>query len=230
MDPKYKGGAGGAALLAISNMRDKVPQAEQFIIDILKKDEKSYMRFTAAYLVATFGSEKGFKLLRDIRNNPGKSGEELVRHIDDLLVQFDMDSMIEGVVKSILSPATPDEEKERLCGKLARTDENKIARHDKILIPCLNVENSAGEPLNKARVYIWLALYSAMKVEHPLTLEFADEERLQSETYLIRDTLARSLNLGQYHIKERNEITNARIKNFVTKWEKRNTGKSGGGK
>jgi hypothetical protein len=230
LDPKYKGGAGGAALLAISNMRDKVPQAEQFIIDILKKDEKSYMRFTAAYLVATFGSEKGFKLLRDIRNNPGKSGEELVRHIDDLLVQFDMDSMIEGVVKSILSPATPDEEKVRLCGKLARIDENKVARHDKLLIPCLNVENSAGEPLNEARVYIWLALYGSTKVEHPLTLKFSDEKRLQRETYLIRDALATSLKLEHYHVKEQNEITNARIKNFVTKWEKSNTGKSGGGK
>jgi HEAT repeat protein len=230
LDPKYKGGAGGAALLAISNMRDKVPQAEQFIIDILKKDEKSYMRFTAAYLVATFGSEKGFKLLRDIRNNPGKSGEELVRHIDDLLVQFDMDSMIEGVVKSILSPATPDEEKVRLCGKLARTDENKVARHDKLLIPCLKVENSAGEPLNEARVYIWLALHHSTKVEHPLTLKYDNEEKLERETYLIRGTLATSLKLEHYHIKEQNEITNARIKNFVTKWEKSNTGKSGDGK
>jgi hypothetical protein len=50
------------------------------------------------------------------------------------------------------------------------------------------------------------------------------------ETYLIRNTLARSLNLGQYHIKERNEITDARIKKFVTKWDKSNTKKTGDGK
>jgi hypothetical protein len=230
LDPKYTGGAGGAALLAIASMRDKVPQAEQFIIDILKKDEKSYMRFNAAYLVATFGSEKGFKLLREIRNEPGKSGDELVRYIDDMLVQYDIDSMIEGIVKSILSPATSDAEKIELCRKLARIDENKVARHDKILIPCLTVENAAGEPLNEARVYIWLALYQSTKVEHSLPLKYDNEEKLEMETYLIRNTLARSLNLGQYHIKERNEITDARIKKFVTKWDKSNTKKTGDGK
>lgn len=230
LDPKYKDSAGGAALLAIANMRDKVQQAEQFVFDMLKKDEQSNMRFTAAYLVATFGSEKGFKLLREIRNDPGKNGEKLARYIDDMLVQYDMDSMIEGVVKSILSPATPDAEKVRLCGKLARIDENKIARHDKILIPCLNVESAAGEPLNEARVYIWVALYRSTKNEHSLTLKYENDEQLEMETYLISNTLARSLNLGQYHIKERNEITDARIKKFVAKWDKSNTKKTGDGK
>jgi hypothetical protein len=230
LNPKYEKFA-NATLSAINGMRNKVPQAEQFIIDILMKDEKSYVRLYAVSCVAQFGTEKGFKLLRDVRNAPGKGGTELVQYIDDFLVKFDSDSMLEGVVKSILSPATPDGEKIRLCGEVALLDDAKVLRHASKLIPCLSVENSAGEPLNEARIDIWRVLFSSTKVKHPLTLAYEGDQQFERQTSSIQDALRREISYKQpQDYLEADKKAKAETRQRVTKWVKDKTEKTGGGK
>lgn len=230
LDSRYAQSVGGSLLSAIASMRDKVPQAEQFIIDILMKDEKSYMRFGAAYTVATFGTEKGFTLLRKVRTEPGKSGEEFVQYIDNLLLQYDADSMLEGVVKNILSPSTPDAEKIQLSANLLGINKTQIAKHATTLVPCLTAENAAGEPLNEVRTAVWCVLYKSTKVEHPLTLDFDENRRFELVTEPIREAIKRSLASTRLGVKEKNEFADAIIKKNVTKWVKSNAEKAGGGK
>jgi hypothetical protein len=230
LNPKYEKCA-NATLSAINGMRNKVPQAEQFVIDILMKDEKSYLRLYAVSCVAQFGTEKGFKLLRDIRNAPGKGGPELVQYIDDFLVKCDTDNMLEGVVKSILSPETPDAEKIRLCGEVALFDDAKVLRNSSKLLPCLNVENSAGTPLNEARIYIWRALFRSTKVKHPLTIAYENDQQFESETDRIKDALRNAISHKQpQEYREADNKAKEEMKQIVTKWVKDMNVKTEGGK
>jgi hypothetical protein len=231
LDPKYSDKIGNAALGAIAGMRDKVPQAEQFIIDMMMRDEKSNVRLAAVSCVAEFGTEKGFKLLREIRNSPGKGGPELVNRIDYFLVKNDTDNMIDGIVNSILSAATPDGEKIRLCGEVALLDDAKVLRHASKLIPCLSVENSAGEPLNEARIDIWRVLFSSTKVKHPLTLAYESDQQFERQTSSIQDALRREISYKQpQDYLEADKKAKAETRQRVTKWVKDKTEKTGGGK
>lgn len=220
LNPKYEKCA-NATLSAINGMRNKVPQAEQFIIDILMKDEKSYLRLYAVSCVAQFGTEKGFKLLRDVRNAPGKGGAELVQYIDDFLVKFDSDSMLEGVVKTILSPATPDAEKIRLCGEVISLPKGKVVQYAAIIATCLNVENTTGEPLNEARVSIWRDLYDSTKTKYPLTLAYEGDEEFERLTSSIQDALRREISYKQpQDYLEADKKAKAETRQLVTKWVK----------
>jgi HEAT repeat protein len=229
LNVKYPFNARFSALCAIASMRAISPQAEQLVIDILM-NENSDLRRAAVCRVGEFGTEKAFKLLRDLRAAPGKGGPELVQYIDDTLMENNLEDMIDGVAKTILSPTISDEEKLRLCSIIESIKKDQVARCAATLIPCLNVENTDKEPLNKARISIWLALYRSTKVEHPLTLIFTDDKNLQHVTFDMRSELAGSLSPEKYRFKERDEITHARIKTFVTKWDKGNADKKGGGK
>jgi hypothetical protein len=229
LNPKYSESAGGAALGAIAKMRDKVPQAEQFIIDILMKDEKTDLRLAAAHSVAEFGTEKGFKLLREIRNAPGKSGPELVQYIDDTLIQYDSDNMLAGIVKAILSPMTPDAEKIRLCGKVISLPKDKVVQHATTIATCLNVENTIGEPLNEGRVDIWRGLLSRTNVKHPLTLAYEDDEEFERLTSSIQDALRREISDKQpQDYLEADKKAKAETRQIVTKWVKDINAKKGG--
>jgi hypothetical protein len=186
--PKYSERIGGSALSAIAGMRDKVPQAEQFIMDILMKDEKSNLRLSAVSCVAGFKTEKGFKILRDLRNAPGKGGKELVQHIDYMLNIYDFDNKVKDMVSAILTPTTPDEEKIRLCRDIGSMGRSKIVKHAATIAACLNTENTSGEPLNVARMVIWRALYCSTEVKYPLTLKaYKNDQQFKEATDIIQN-------------------------------------------
>ena len=228
LDPKYSAKAGGAALGAIAKMRDKVPQAEQFIIDILMKDEKSGLRLMAVSSVAEFGTEKGFKILSDLRNAPGKGGDELVQHIDYMLNIYDFDNKVNGIVKTILSPTTPDEEKIRLCRDIGAMGSSKSSKHAATLAVCLNVTDGKGEPLNVARVVIWRILYDGTETKYPLTLAYEDDQQFKRMTYSVRDVFIdeyRYKSNGKYPYEQHERLAEEATKKMITKWVKGNTEK-----
>ena len=234
LHPKYSERAGSPALVAIARMRDQVPEAEQFIIDILLKDENSCLRLTAARSVAEFGTKKAVKLLRDIRNAPGKGGPELVQYIDNLLVQYDTDNMIDGIVKTILSPTISDAEKIQRCHEVARLEKSTFIRHAATIETCLNVENSKGEPLNEARMVIWRALYRSTEVKHPLTLmAYENDQQFKRATDIIRNVFMNDYSYkykGKYPYEQHERLAEEATKQLITIWDKGNTNKTEGSK
>jgi hypothetical protein len=230
LDPKYSERVGGAALSAISSMRDKVPQAEQLIMDILMKDEKSTLRLSAVSCVAQFGTEKGFKTLLDLRNAPGKGGNELVQHIDFMVNIYDFDNKVKDMVDTILSPTTSDAEKIRLCRDIGVMGSSKYRKHVATLEACLNVADGKGEPLNEARVVIWGLLYNATKTKYPLTLAYEDDEQLKRMTYRVRDVFREEYlhNIyGKYPYEQHMKLAEEATKKMVKKWVKGNTEETG---
>ncbi|MEI7945582.1 MAG: HEAT repeat domain-containing protein [bacterium] len=217
-----------AALSDIARMRAATPQAEQLVIDILM-NENSDLRRAAVCRVGEFGTEKGFKLLRDLRNAPGKGGPELVQVIDDTLLRNNIGNALDGVVKAILSPTTPDDEKLRLCSNIRGIDKGQVSKHAETLATCLKVENNVGEPLNAARIHIWLILYTSTGVEHPLTLDFDNDPRIKSEITELRFAIETYLNRNApYKGKQPEEMAKDIIKQNVRNWVNGKTEKTGG--
>jgi hypothetical protein len=231
LDPKYSAKVGGAALSAIASMRDKVPQAEQLIMDILMKDENSNLRLSAVSCVAGFQTEKGFKILRDLRNAPGKGGNELVQHIDYMLNIYDFDSKVKDMVRAILSPTTPDAEKIRLCRDIGSMESSKIIKHAATIAACLNVENAAGEPLNVARMVIWRCLYCSTGEQRPLTLmAYETDDQFKNATDIIRNVFMNDYSYkykGKYPYEQHERLAEEATKQLITIWVKGNTEETG---
>jgi hypothetical protein len=233
LDPKYSERVGGAALSAIANMRGTVPEAEQFVLDILMKDEKSNLRLSAVGCVAQFGTEKGFKILHDLRNAPGKGGDELVQRIDFMVNIYDFDNKVKDMVNAILAQTTPDEEKIRLCRNIGLMGSSKYRKHVAAIEPCLHVTNGKGEPLNEARVVIWGLLYNATETKYPLTLAYENDKQFKRTTDSVKSVFIeeyRYKSKVKYPYEQHEKLADEATKQMVKKWVKDNTEKTGGKK
>lgn len=224
LNKKYPLRVRASAMFTLEGLRANSVGVEDLIINILM-DEESDIRNTAAVVVCRFGTTKGREVLEKVRKNPGKSGGALVQAINDDLLQYDTANSLEGVIRTILSPETPDSEKTRLCYNIKIMDKNTVAKYATTLVPCLNVRNTEGQPLNKARISIWLALYRSTKVMHPLTLlPYENDQRFKDSTSEIREIFSKEyINKGEYPQHEK--LAEEAVKKMITIWGKGNTEK-----
>lgn len=220
----------GNVLSAIARMRAKSPEAEQLVVDILM-NEKSDLRGAAAHIVGRFGSEKGFALLRKLRNAPDKGDELFFKSVNDALLLNDTANEIDGVVKLILSPETPEAKKKELCESLNNVDKGKLKLYAETVATGLDVENATGEPNNAVRVSIWRTLYRSTGVKYPVTLVYKDDGDFKSAAVdIYTDLCVEYVRKGIYDDEQREKMAMEGAKQVVTKWNKQRTGKMGDGK
>jgi hypothetical protein len=208
-----------SALFTLEGLRANSVGVEDLIINILM-DEESDIRNTAALVVCRSGTTKGREVLEKVRKYPGKSGGALVQAINDDLLQYDTANTVEGVIRTILSPETPDSEKTRLCYNIEIMNTKTISKYATNLVSCLNVQDTAGKPLNKARISIWLALYHATKVMYPLTLmPYKNDQRFKDATSEIRRIFSDEyIAKGEYT--QREKLTEEAVQKMITFWGK----------
>lgn len=226
LNTNYPGRIRASALFAIEGMGTNPPNGQQLIIDILM-NEKSDMRRCAAACVGRFGTASGRELLRKVRNAPGKNAEELIKSIDETLLQCDTENTIGDVVKAILSPTTPDAHKKRLCYSLSvqALGKDNIVRYAETIKTCLKVENIDGEPLNAGRVSIWLNLYRATGVKHPVTLAYDTDQHYQNATSEIRAEIEEKYEWEhKYSYGQPRKMAEDETRQIVTRWIKNKTG------